>query len=369
MKNKSFKNMKITTAAKENTFRYQNIEFKSFFKKNRITAAPIFGNFSTGSKIRGTKEDSFTKSIIKTDMPGPHGDTDIRGTIVKSIPLKDSNGKNIQGFIIQEVEDENCFYACTKENALCRMEIRPKQSLGGGYIYINALFGQENNGVIKGAGTELLKFAAQKSMDMGFDGRLELCMAGSYPFYFKNNFRTGRGYPDHQRKDAVLDYITRHNVPKDTVWKKDWDSPVMILDEKGAAALLEGRRLYDESKSETMYSKIIQCTEKNGREYSIDTDIDFCDFSTSDPKKNAYTIQAIIKSDENFYTQAAALNMELLEDENGKKYFDANNLYTEKLGKPLEDAVKDELFKAAEIKAKEFGAEYIRTENLNIKRE
>ncbi len=319
-------------------------------------------HFNTGAP----KEDTFVPKIVKTQMLGGHGDPDIKGTFVKNVTIKDSKGKNTKAFIIQEVKDGNCYYLCTDKEALCRMEIREKNSPCGGYIYINALYGQSNDDRYKGAGTELIKFAAQKSRDAGFGGRLQLCMAGSFPFYFKNNFRTGRGYPDHTRKDAYLDYMTRKNLSQDDIYKKDWDGITVILDETGARALLDDKRFFDKSKSETMYSKTFLTNTQDGREFKTAVDVDFSDLSEDEPEEHTYIIQIILRGSEHFYKQIASLEMQLLKDEKGRKYLKTNKLQTDNMGEKFEKSLQEELLKAANIKAKELGAEYISTKNLNI---
>lgn len=351
----------------------QNTAFASLFKKERTPAAKTPATSGTIHSVKNffaaqhLQEDVFTPKIIETYMPGPHGSPDIRGRLVKNITLKNTEGKPIPGFIIQEIEDANSYYACTEKCALCEMSAVRAHPTGVGYIYINSLYGQNNKGDIRGAGTELIKFAIQKSKDMGCDGRVELCMAGSLPFYFKNNFRAGKGYVRHAAMDAFFDYITRHNLDKAHI-HTEAESPTLILDEKGAEALLLGVRFFDKSKSETMYSKTIECTGKNGKTHRMDVIIDFSDLSDTEPEGNTFVIQAISKDLGRFY-QAASLEMQLLEDENGKKFFEAKNLNIEKMGQTLEMALIEEMFKAAETKAKEFDTQYINTEILNIHRE
>ena len=355
-------------------FSPQNTTFRSLLKKDAkpsqkspAAKSPLLSakNLLTAKLSSENTKDIFTPRIIETYMPGTHGTPDIRGRLVKNITLKDSKGKETPGFIIQEIEDENTYYACTKKCALCEMSITRAHPFGTGYIFINSLYGQSNDGQIKGAGTELVKFAIQKSKEAGCDGRLELCMAGSYPFYFKNNFRAGRGYPEHLIMDAALDYTTRKNLWPNDFWKHNFDSINVILDEKGAEALLLGERFFDNSKSETMYSKTLECKSESGKEYLMDSDVDFSDLSGSEPEENACVIQIILKGKENFHKQIAALEMQLLEDKDGKKYLEARNFYTANLGLPLEKTIFEETFKAAETKAKEFGAEYIKTDILN----
>ena len=58
--------------------------------------------------------------------------------------------------------------------------------------------------------------------------------------------------------------------------------------------------------------------------------------------------------------------MQLLEDENGDKYLEAENIRIEELKKDFEKAIIDEMFEAAAIKAKELDAKYIRKDFLNI---
>ena len=59
--------------------------------------------------------------------------------------------------------------------------------------------------------------------------------------------------------------MTRHKLIPEMIWKKKWDSINVILDEKGAKALLKGERFFDTSTSETMYSKTLNIKEKTAK--------------------------------------------------------------------------------------------------------
>lgn len=338
-----------------------SIKFGRISQTNHIK--PL--NIEDENLINSLNADTFTKTVIKTNMPGIYGSKNITGTLVKKINLKNSKGDNIEGFIIKDTKEKDVYYACTKENALCYMRLGGSP-MGENQLFVGSLYGQSNNGEYKGAGTELIKFAIEKSKKEGLRGRIGLSMGGSQSFYFKNNFRIPKNYPDHLKKDAVLDYMTRHNIAMNQIRSYDWLAQVVTLDEHGAKALLDDTRFFDSSKSETMYSKNISNGLLGSKKGAINVDVDFSDLTRGETQKKMYVIQLIAKNSENYFTPMADLEMQLMEDSRGNKYLEAKDLRFEEMNKRLARKMAAEIFKAARIKAWDLNAEYIDIENLNF---
>ncbi len=148
-------------------------------------------------------------------------------------------------------------------------------SEGNDCIYIEELYGFNNQGDIKGAGTQLLKFASEKSIEKGYKGKLQLKMSGSFPFYYKNNFRITKNTADSNIKNAAIDYITRNGESINKLWLPYWSTPIVELDETSASHMLRGIRDINNSKSKVLYSK--QLPIKNRLR---NADIDFCDLGS-----------------------------------------------------------------------------------------
>lgn len=205
----------------------------------------------------------------------------VKGSFIKDISLKDRQGNNVSGFIIQNKDN---FYACTGDTVLCRMNIKEKKDC----IYISELYGQNNKGKYKGAGTELIKYAVEQSRNKGHEGVIKLFMAGSPSFYYKNNFRmTEESDEDYIGANAILDYCTRYGETCSSMNSYHSFAPLMVLDKKGADALMQGIRLTDESKSQKLYDKVIDLPWE-----TLDAVADFCDFG------DRFAIQLISKDGE-----------------------------------------------------------------------
>lgn len=311
------------------------------------------------TRLAPLERDIFTPKIMRLDMPGPHGRKDLEGKVVKNIKLKDAAGKKVQGYILESTKTLDEYFVATKDEVLCRMKI----SDFGDSLSVNALYGQANNGKYKGAGTELLKFAVQKSKDAGKGGRLELTVGGSPRFYYKNNFRQTPHSKNYLRENAVLDFITRQDINIDNVWGKFWNTPYVVLEEKEAEALLHGKRLYEESHSEYMGEFEIEYEHK-GEPRKMTVGIDFADLSNYTVTEGVFVVQAYSKSvnETKFGTNVemhplANIEMRLLEDENGEKYLQIDTVNESWKG---EKAVTKELMKVVEAKMDELGAKYIK---------
>lgn len=299
--------------------------------------------------------DVFSPSFVTVHMPGQYGFYNASGRYVKNIKLKNASGQDTKGFIIQDAKDRDTYYACTNECALAKMSISKKDDC----IFIKGLHGQNNNGEYKGAGTELLRLAVEKSKQEGFDGKIKLCIGGSHPFYFKSNFliTDGNGEPD-LCKNAALDYITRNNIPVNTIWKSFLAVPRAVLYPKEADMLSSKERVCDKSSSGLMYTKHIEYSVRE-KKFEAGLDIDFCDLSNYSKLKDTYVIQAVLRPAEDIYLPAGAVCMRVLEDMDGHKYLKIerhNSDFTR--GEPAETAA-NELENAVLKKAKELGAEYI----------
>lgn len=328
-------------------------------------AIPFCGTMQDAIALNPQTQDSFIKSNkqAKTEktieISGIYDEAKIKAKHIKDITLKDTKGKEVKAFLAKSEEAENNYYICLPQKTLCGMSMYGIQD----YICIKALYGHRHSRRCKGAGTELLKFAVQESIKQGYGGKIKLCMGGSPVFYYKNNFRTeNNGYED-VKKNAALDYMARNNLTLDVFYLDNWCTNV-VLKPKEAAALLEGKRLYEQSSSGTICNKNIEY-KINGKQYFANIDIDFADLSNCESFENTYVIQAILKSNGKMF-QIANLEMQLLKDKEGKKFLSIDSLDLEKISKDCDEKIKEELVFAARKKMEEFGAEYISTDISHI---
>lgn len=111
-------------------------------------------------------------------------------------------------------------------------------------LYIDGLMCQKaRNKGYKKTGTELLKIAIKESMKRGYGGKIHVCASYSPPpfvFYYKNNFLPEGRY---EKYLELIDYAANENENIENLMP-DITSMPMFLDEKGARAVLENRRLY-----------------------------------------------------------------------------------------------------------------------------
>lgn len=243
------------------------------FPKINVISRPV--NINNVSRIsfgtcKALECDTFESPSIRiirnTDGRG------ITGKTVKNLTLENrKDGRPVDGFIIQ---DFNRSYPQYFVGADGKNQGRMILTEGKGCMMVEELYGHYNKGEFKGAGSELIKFAVEQSEEKGFNGRLKLFIGGSFPFYYKNNFRI---VSDSNLPNAALDYITRTGASVDAIWKSNW--PVKAyLDDDGVKALKEGRRLYEETKSQTLYSKEVKFS---GWKRPLNIDMHFCDLGDS----------------------------------------------------------------------------------------
>ena len=124
----------------------------------------------------------------------------------------------------------------------------------------------------KKAGTELLKQAVNESIKRGYNGRIETWASNkSYSpvgFYYKENFIVPP-FSEYstciytQRHNAAIEYSIANNIPVQNVLPYSYRKGQMKLDEQGAKALLDGKRLYEDRIFEKIEQKNI-----NGTNYS-----------------------------------------------------------------------------------------------------
>lgn len=329
------------------------VSFGSLFHPKGSKIKNTAANFISG--LNGPPQDTFSPKIVCLDMKGPHGRNNLEGRVIKNIKLKDSKGKKVSGCILESTKTSNEYYAATKDEVLCRMRLDEWTN----YMYVSELYGQANNGKYKGAGTELLKFAVQKSKEKGYSGRLKLTIGGSPKFYYKNNFRIDKERSkDYIRQNAVLDCMTRLNLYADDIWGKYWGTANVTLEPKEAEALLEGKRLYNETHSEYMGEVEIEY-EVKGEKRKKTVGIDFADLSNCTTTKDVFVAQAYSKNGEKM-TPIANIEMRLLEDENGDKYLNIDAFNTNWIAR---EAVTEVLMGAVNQKMKELGAKYIKTDD------
>ncbi len=181
-------------------------------------------------------------------------------------------------------------------------------------LFLSDLYTQENKSrQYKGLGTELLKCIVEESYKKGFGGKI-LCCAyhedSPFVFYYKNNFRLYNKDNFVQNPalyNASLQYITKNNLEVFDILPKNRDLLFFELDRKGADALMNNKRLYEDAICDEVGSMSI-----NGQKYSAQY-IKFPD------KKESYL--QIINEDASFSKLALILALEENNDFLGKKSF------------------------------------------------
>lgn len=123
-----------------------------------------------------------------------------------------------------------------------------------------------DNKTYRGAGTELLKCAVNESMKRGYNGRIETWASNSkyspLAFYYKENFIVpsfSKYAPEsfNQKHNAAIEYAISNNIPVQDVLPFSYRKGHMLLDEEGAKALLEEKRLYEDRTFEKIEQKNI----------------------------------------------------------------------------------------------------------------
>ncbi len=292
--------------------------------------------------------------------------------VLKNVLLKDAKAGKVEASIVQYDDDPDIYSVCIDkkgfETPVCKMLVKDK----GDCVFIDYIEKNEKYDQIEGAGTELIKFAAEQSMKMGYGGKVELFAIASFPFYFKNNFRVEKSFLSSER-DAYYSYMTRNKIDVPKSLPSIWCDSDFVLTEDAAAALLNNERLYENDLYETEYDKTLNYIDESEK-CTVKVDVDFCETTNSsflhDGNKE-YVIQ-LIQRDDKQISPVGALKVKLLENDGGRKYLNVENLVVDETydvphGKGFYDAVKRELFETAAKKAEKLGAEYIKYNKLNIK--
>lgn len=194
-----------------------------------------------------------------------------KGVGIKKVGLKDINDKNVEAYIISKESTVNGKLNGIKRTTYALIAggdqygnmttIREKD-----HVYLEKLETREpSKREYKNAGTELVKCAVEESMKAGFGGKVELVASYSpspVAFYYKNNFRVPKykkfgNVHYNQQINAGVDYAIRNNVPFERVIP-DPDATYMELDEEGAKALLENRRLYRQRITKKLFTRPLQ---------------------------------------------------------------------------------------------------------------
>ncbi len=345
-----------------------NISLQNFFINNTNSRTANFCTKSRMPLFRGQNHsayDTFEKSTVKSMQQ--NNKEDLKGKFLKHTILTDDYGQQKHASIYQNKKMPNEFSIYLDddfkqhENPLCTMEI----SDYGDCIYIDYISRKNKNCSIKGAGSELIKFAAQSSISKGYGGKIKLLAVASLPFYYKNNFRTEKAVFSSE-KNAYLSYISRNKSDILYSWPPTWSNLDLELTQAAGHALVQNKKLHTEELTETEYDRILTYSDDFG-EHKVNIDIDLCEttnnFSQNKVAKE-YVIQIIQKSDEDILP-IGVLKMQLDEDNNDKKYLSIRNIYINN-HPPAPNCIdsynkiKDLLLKTARSKMEKLGAHYIK---------
>lgn len=323
---------------------------------------------SFGGSVK-SKGDNFDKIEI-TVPASEHREAKAECTFLENITLKDIKGNNVNALLLQNKADKNNYYVAIKKDneykGLCRMHISDTND----FIFIDSLYGQNNEGEYKGAGTELIKYAVNLSRQKGHNGRIRLLAAGSFPFCYKNNFRIAdplssayryisdfNDFDNRASMDALMNCAARSNSGCTFDWPLTWEKPELELTEDAADALMRGERLYLDDEYETMYKGDIVYNDGKYKRL-LRGDMIFCKAMSSNGAEK-YVVQFVQKNDTMMQWLGSA-EISMVEDDFGDKYMDIdiinlNDTVVSYKGDDAIKAIKEELLKAAKIKADEFG--------------
>lgn len=243
--------------------------------------------------------------------------------LYKVVKIKDLEGHEIHAKI--ERKEPEFFYGADAKKFVISVNNNP---LGNAIVFdystrykglfLHGLYTEENEDRhYRGAGTELLKCAAEESKQRGYNGQIS-CNAYNdfkppFVFYYKNNFEIYDDVIQHVENahlfNGPLQYAAKNNVSIRSLLSDEDSSFYMQLNKKGADMLLEGKRLY-----ENRICDEVATFEIDGQRYSAQ-------FIES-PKEGEYFIQVLNESkDSDKLCLIAALKVVF--DENGKKHFKA----------------------------------------------
>lgn len=260
-------------------------------------------NINTDNTLRLPPDKITSDTFVKSSDKRPYSGVYISET-EKLKPLNTENTTNDTA-IVKDKNNFNKFYFVKNNEVLCWMQMSDKDDS----IQVDKLYSINPKKHV-GAGTELLKYAATKSLERGYGGRINLCMAGSQPFYRKCNFKLGKSPSEYDPAlDAVFDFSARTNG-KYTMGFSSRQTLFAFLDEEGAMALLENKRLFLKPDSKIMGEKTFDF-DKNDKNAKINGFIDFCDVGD-----NKYVVQFLkVDKTESTVYQSAYILAELDENE------------------------------------------------------
>lgn len=276
---------------------------------------PLRSAFKGFPFIKPLKEDSFelSSNVQKVKIKDISG-SDKEAVITKSAE-EGHSGDDSEKFVIS-ADGKNLGYAVVKNS-------RNKKELNLFHLYTE----EHASRHYKGAGTELLKCAVKESINRGYNGKTRLYASHAeyspLVFYYKNNFiveksASGYIYELNHNLNAAIHYAALNNLPIYDVLPYSCSQTFMYLDEKGAEAFLDGKRLYENRTAEKLSSKEI-----NGVSCTASL--------IQSPYENEYYL--LVTEDEPEKKKAMfAVTLEEKEADEGGKYFEIKDLYNYEQG-------------------------------------
>lgn len=217
-------------------------------------------NFISSYKIQ---KQNRIKPQNASDCVSFSGEIKIQKTIIK-----DSENKDKEAVIIVKPDPEfksaTNFTISADSELIGKAEVsNRKNDRGLNLILINT---KQQEKEYHGAGTALLRSIVRESYDKGYNGRV--CAkalnyaAPPYAFYYKNNFKIPKDTKNivggcSPAYNIILDYIAKTGTHPQALLPFGMNMIYMELDEKGAQALLEGKRLYEERPLEKIAQTVI----------------------------------------------------------------------------------------------------------------
>ena len=289
----------------------------SFYINMQIQAINIL-NFSPKNKIAPRKQIVF-KGLLGDVFQRSSDNKD------KKVTVRNLKGEDVEAIITKTIPPlKTNIHQSIKYTISIDNDVKGKAVIESGLnksVFLTRLHtGRDSQREYKGLGTELIKHIIQESIKKGKSGAITTCAYfGNEPpfkFYFKNNFKiidSDEIDVDYQRLyNAPLQYAVTYGKNIFDVIPKNNDNFYMELDEKGARALLEGKRLADSRICDTVATTI------------IDDELYSAQFIES-PYENEYFIQVLNEDmDEEKLCYVASLRP--FEGEDGQKHFKINEV-------------------------------------------
>lgn len=241
---------------------------------------------------------------------------------VKKVIIQDMEGRDIEASIVEKVSsnpDATCnqkdflFYIHGKQVAHATVQDNFGRDLRLGELYSE----EPEMRKYKGIGTKLLECAVLESIKRGYEGRVSVQASHSayspLAFYYKNNFVVEKSKDNSLENNleifnAPIDYAIKTNTYVGDILPVYRQSAYMNLDENGAKAFLEGRRLYEER-----YFKPLKRTSIKGDE--------FASYLIQSPYEKEYFL-AIFNESAKRNKLVNVTPLFLKETPEGEKYFD-----------------------------------------------